>query len=288
VADLKRRHKPRRKIPAPRSRTLLICAAVAALLFLLGSIIAAQVSRDAAQTETSIVEDQRDATAAQAVEAARPVLDLCGDQSPVGEALRTDPRNPCGLAQQVQAAPVPGPEGPRGAAGPGPTPEQVSRAVADFLIENPPPAGRPPSPAEVAAAVAAYLTEHPPSPGRAPTAGEIASAVQTYYTANPPPAGRDGEDGRAPTPEEIQAAVAEYLAANPPPAGPIGATGGPGAQGVGVQDIRTEQTGTDCVLVFVLHDPATETTSERSIPVPAGMCPATPVIPELKPGGGPP
>lgn len=284
MAKLTRGHRLRATLRAPRSRVLIICLAAAAVLFLVGSVLAAQMSRDAAQTETGIVEDQRDATAAQAVEAANPVLELCGEPTPVGAALRTDPRNPCGLAQQVAAAPVPGPEGPIGPSGPGPTPEQISAAVAAYMLDHPAPAGRAPTPSEVAAAAAGYLSANPPSPGRPPTAGEIAAAVETYYAANPPPRGPEGEQGRPPTPEEIREAVAEYMAAHPAPAGPTGATGseGPrGAQGVGVQDVRTElRADGGCYLVFVLVDPATDTTSERAIPVPDGMCTdPVPVLP---------
>lgn len=102
---------------ALRSRALMLAVAAAAVLFLVGSVLAAHLDRDTAQTQTGVVEGERDATAAQAVEAANPVLELCDDQSVVGEALRADLRNPCGLAQQVKADPIPGPAGPRGDTG---------------------------------------------------------------------------------------------------------------------------------------------------------------------------
>jgi hypothetical protein len=129
--------------------------------------------------------------------------------SPDGAAL-------CDQAAQVQQTPVPG---PIGQTGPGPTDEQISRAVAAHFAANPPPAGRAPTTAEIAAVVAAYMTANPPAPGRPPTADEIAAAVSRYFTANPV---RDGEPGRPPTEGEIRAAVAAELAANPPPRGEPG------------------------------------------------------------------
>lgn len=56
-------------------------------------------------------------TAQQAVEAAAPVVDVCDDQSPAGETLRADPKDPCALNQRVVAEPVPGSPGPVGPQG---------------------------------------------------------------------------------------------------------------------------------------------------------------------------
>jgi hypothetical protein len=73
------------------------------------------------------VRQQRDDTAAQAVVATEPVRRLCGEQGPGADALREDPGDPCGRAEQVVAEPIPGapgepgPQGLQGVAGiPGP------------------------------------------------------------------------------------------------------------------------------------------------------------------------
>lgn len=110
------RHRLRR-FKMPRSRTLVITIAVIGVLFLVGSVLYAQFGRDTAQTQTAVAEGQRDATAAQALQAADPVLELCHEQSAVGAALRANPRDPCGLAQQVKTDPVVGPAGPQGSPG---------------------------------------------------------------------------------------------------------------------------------------------------------------------------
>lgn len=106
-----------RKLKMPRSRTLMIAVAVVGVLFLVGSVLYFQFSRDTAQTQTAVAEGQRDATADRAEKAADPVLELCREQSAVGAALRANPGNPCGLAQQVKTDPIAGPAGPRGDTG---------------------------------------------------------------------------------------------------------------------------------------------------------------------------
>lgn len=210
-----------------RSRWIVLAVVVAALLFLLGSVVWRQIGQDTAQQQTQDVTGQRDATADQAIRAALPVVALCKEQSPVGEALRAAPDDPCGQATKVVADPVP----IQGERGPGPTDEQIDAAVAKWLITHPIPPGRGPNIAEITAALAAYLTEHPPEPGRPPSAAEIALEVARWFADHPVRDGRDGdkgEKGDSPTAEEIRAAVAAELAANPPPAGPPGPTCPPG------------------------------------------------------------
>lgn len=254
----------------PRSRVLVIGIAVAAVLFLAGSVVFAQLRERDAETTTDIVVGERDATAEQAIDAATPVLELCDDPTPVGQALRDYPGDPCERARRVVTDPVPPVVPPRdgvdGADAPPPTSEQVQSAVAAELARNPPPPGRAPSPAEVAAAVAGFLTANPPQPGRPPTAAEIAAEVSTYFADNPPP---PGEPGRPPTAQEIQDAVAAELAENPPPRGE---TGDSGAQGVGVREVRREVRDDQCVLVFVLFDPADGSVTEQAVPVPDAVC----------------
>lgn len=106
--------KPRRRRRWSRSWWPAVAAVVvmvAALLLYLG--------QQSAEDERDTANVQLGATADRGVAVAAPVLDFCDEATPVGEALRADPRNPCGLAQQVLAEPiVPAPiEGPRGETG---------------------------------------------------------------------------------------------------------------------------------------------------------------------------
>lgn len=249
----------RHRLKMPRSRTLMIALAVVGVLFLAGSVVYAQFGRDTAQTQTAVAEGQRDATAAQASTLADQVTAACASGGDAAVKLRAI--GACQQAVQVQSAPaVAEAMGPRG---PGPSPEEISNAVAAYLVAHPPPAGRAPTVAEVAEAVASYLTVNPPSPGRAPTAGEIAAATETYFESHPPQA---GPAGRPPTADEIRAAVNDYMAEHPVPAAERG------AQGVGVDAVTAEMRDGSCVLVFTLVDPATSTTSERVVPVASGVC----------------
>lgn len=223
-----------------RSQILVLTAAAAAVLFLVGSVLWAQFGQQQAVDQTGVVEQQRDAVteerdaaAGQAQSLAEQIRAACSSGDLAGPV--------CEQAERVATTPVPpapGPTGPEGQPGPGPSVDQIQAAVAVYLLAHPPPAGRAPTPAEVAAAVASFLTANPPAPGRAPTAEEIASAVATYFDRNPPPAGepgrngRDGEPGRAPTAAEIRAAVDQYLAENPPPSGEQGPEGPAGPPGV--------------------------------------------------------
>lgn len=238
----------------PRFRWAM-AAAVAAVVFLIGSFL---VALDAGRTS----EQERDAAASQAVAAADPVRELCAEATPVGAALRADPRNPCGLAAQVLAEPIPTPTAvPRDA--PEITPEQIQTAVAAELARNPPEDGRTPSLAEVTAIVARLLTDDP---------SQIAAQVALYVEQNPIRDGRDGRDGEdAPeiTPAQIREAVVAELAANPPL---------PGAQGIGVTAVRIEPTEDGCALVFTLTNPADGSTAEQSVPVPDDFCTDPPVI----------
>jgi hypothetical protein len=79
----------------------LVAAAVvvaAGLLLYLGQL--------GAEQELDTTEQELDATVQQGVALGNPVLDYCDEQTPVGDALRSDPRNPCGLAEQIVSAPV--------------------------------------------------------------------------------------------------------------------------------------------------------------------------------------
>ena len=234
---------------------LVSVVALAAVGWLLGRGAATTETKNAdLTTQAQVLTDQRDATAEQATTLAEQVAAACaagGDTA--AELLRV---GACQQAQQVRALPVPGipgVRGPEGAQGPGPSPEQISGAVAAYLLENPPPAGRAPTPGEVATAVAEFLTANPPEPGRAPTAAEIADATATYFATNPVRNGVDGEPGRPPTAEEVRAAVEGYLAAHPPAQGPQGEMGPAGPTcppGSSLQNVTYDgaRAGLGCVL----------------------------------------
>ncbi len=238
----------------PRSRLALIVAA-GAVLFLIGSVL---VTRFVLLG----VEQERDGAADQAVTATDPIRALCAEETLVGEALRADLRNPCGLAQQVLADPIPTvtPPIPLPRDGRDASPEQIQSAVAVELARNPPADGRTPTLGEVTAIVARLLADNP---------DQIATQVALYIAANPIRDGVDGDDAPEITPAQIQAAVAAELAANPPERGEMGDRG---PQGIGVTDVRTVQTEQGCQLVFTLTNPADGTTVEQSLPVPKDFC----------------
>lgn len=257
-------HRPRhlRRPIATRSRGLIVALAGSAVVVLAWLGVAAQDDKQTAEL-------QRDGAVAEKQSLAAQIRAECASGDLTGLI--------CVRASEIATEPVPG---PRGEPGRPPTPEEIQAAVDAYLVENPPPAGRPPTAGEVAAAVSEYLIENPPQPGRPPTAEEIAAAVGTYYAANPPPAGPAGQPGRPPTAEEIRAAVDAYLAEHPPPAGPVGPMGNQGAQGTGVESVRLEDREDACVLVFVLRNPATGTTSERDVAVADAVCDGFPPVPD--------
>jgi hypothetical protein len=92
-----------------RSRLLLLGLAVAAVVFLAGSVFAAQLWRQEAQDLTGVVEQQRDATAAQAASLAEQIQAEC--------AAGTLTVAVCQQAAVVAATPIPGPTGPQGIPG---------------------------------------------------------------------------------------------------------------------------------------------------------------------------
>jgi hypothetical protein len=87
------------------------------IAFMVVSALALYFDARGTEASRSLAVEQRNATAAQGQAASAPVLSLCGEQSAAGEALRRDARNPCGLAAQIQAAPVAGPPGDPGRPG---------------------------------------------------------------------------------------------------------------------------------------------------------------------------
>lgn len=121
---------------------------------------------------------------------------------------------------------VPGPAGPAGLQGPGPSDVQVQSAVDAYLAVHPPASGAGASDSQVIVAVTAYLHANPPPPGPpgpGPTDTQISDAVAVYMAAHPPPAGPQGSPG----PQGSQGVAGSAGAQGP--AGPTGATGPPPA-----------------------------------------------------------
>jgi hypothetical protein len=218
TSDAPKRRLPR-KIQVDRIVLLVLVLAVAYLLY---GQVATQIDANEATQEAEAVQER-------AEDAVNPVDQLCAEGGAIAAELER--RGACEKARELLDAPPPKPVAV------GPSQEDIEAAVADHLVEHPPPAGRPPTVAEITSAVAEYLTAHPPRPGRPPTPTEIATAVADYLTANPPSAGQDGADGvdgadaPAPTAEQIAAAVNDWLEANPPPPGPSGPAGPAGPEG---------------------------------------------------------
>ncbi len=112
MARTVRRHRLRR----PQPRWVLIAVVVAAVLFLAGSFLVAQFGKDAAETQTTAVEGerdvvtgQRDATAARAAGLAQQIQVECAAGTLDGLI--------CDEAGRVVADPVAGPAGPPGSPG---------------------------------------------------------------------------------------------------------------------------------------------------------------------------
>lgn len=258
--------KRRAERPFPRwipvAIVLAVLGAAVAAFFLTRGAATTQSENQNLQGDKSVLTDQRDAAAGQALDLAGQIAAACASGNIPPEYISA-----CDKAKQVQAQPIPPVQGERG---PGPTAEQIRGAVAAYLVANPPAAGRAPTPAEVAAAVTQYLTANPPTPGRPPTSAEIASAVSTWFVTNPPRDGVDGKDAPPPSAAQIQAAVDNYLAAHPPPAGKDGKDGTAGPtcpSGSSLQSVTYAdgRSGLGCVLD---QQPATTPTTD---PTAGGM-----------------
>lgn len=122
---------------------------------------------------------------------------------------------------------LPGPAGPAGAQGPGPSDVQVQTAVDAYLAIHPPAAGANATDVQIITAVTTYLRAYPPPPGPpgpGPTDTQIAGAVAVYVSAHPPPAGPQGPQGNQ---GNTGPAGASGSSGPQGPAGPAGATGPP-------------------------------------------------------------
>lgn len=178
-------------------------------------------------TISVVVLAQRNAAKDTALQAQREQAQRAG-QTPVAKPPGEIDKDP----DQPLATPTPAPSGPRG---PGPSDEQVYRAVAAYFAHHDAVA-----PATIAAYVSNYLRAHPPRRGPGPTPDQIADAVLSYLTAHPPspgPAGSPGADGQdgapgergpqgergpGPTAEQVADAVRDWLTEHPLPVCPDG------------------------------------------------------------------
>lgn len=113
----------------PRSWLLLIALGAVAVMFLAWSFITAQQGREEAQEQTGVVEQQRDATAAQARDLAAQIKVACTSGALQGPV--------CEQAEQVAETPVPTPQ--PGIPGDPGDPGPPGRGVSDMTID---PAGR--------------------------------------------------------------------------------------------------------------------------------------------------
>lgn len=196
-----------------RHRNMIAGAVVAAIAALLLAFFAG-----AKLTQKAEVEEKKAEVQEQRAEEALAAYEIACRRLEAGELVcPIDPEKLRGF---------PGPIGPAGERGPGPTELQIMAAVNEFFRVNPPQPGRPPSASEIAIAVSNYLSANPPATGPpgergpGPTAEQVADAVEDYLTENPPPA---GPAGPGPTPEQIADAVQAYIEDNPLPLCPVGA-----------------------------------------------------------------
>lgn len=202
MARTVRRHRLRRAQP----RWLILGAVAAAVLFLLGSFLAAQIGRDAAEVETSVAEgerdvvtDQRDATAEQAAGLAQQIRAACAAGALSGPI--------CTEADRVARDPVAGPPGPPGDRG---LPGAPGLPGAKGDPGPPGPAGEPgpvgmdgPTGPEGADGTDGESIQGPPGePGPAGPAGADGSPAQSYTETFPDGSTRtcvrDGGDDTAP------------------------------------------------------------------------------------------
>ncbi len=267
---------------ARRVQPILVLAAAVVV----SSIVVLVFDTQQAQTETAVVAEQRDQTAEQAVAASDPVLDLCDDATAVGEALRSDPGDPCALAAQVVATPIPGAPGMQGPVGPdgrgitGTSITASGRLVVAYTDGTS---------ADLGPVVGADGPEGPEGRGITASTLEGGRLVVSFSDGSRQDVGQvvgtdgadgatgpEGERGRgvASTAQVDGRLIVSYTDGTSEDVGPlpVGEQGDQGVQGVGVTDVRAEQRDTGCVLVFDLVDPVDGSTAERAVPVPDAIC----------------
>lgn len=252
-----------------RGRVVLIVVIAALVAWQAWSTIRAQWAETDAQDQTMVVEQQRDATAAQAASLAEQIKMECGAGDLTGPI--------CQHAEQVAAEPIPGPVGPagRGVSGLAVNAGHLIVTYTDGGTED------------VGPVIGADGADGAPGRGIADVgiaAGRLVVAFSDGGTQDLGPVvgadGRDGLDGRAGQDGRGIASIDQvagrlvitYTDGATEDAGPLpaGSAGAQGAQGVGVQNVRFDDTR--CELVFELFDPATGAVSPVAVPLPPRVC----------------
>lgn len=163
-----------------RSHILVLAATAAMVVFLVGSVVWANLGQQQAQDATGVVEQQRDDTAAQAKILAEQIKTVCADPT-----LADQIRAACEQAEQVAATPVPGPAGPVG------EPGAAGAEGPQGVPGEPGPKGDPGEPGPTGA----------PGPGGAPgldgADGPPGATGPRGPQGDQGPAGSDGEPGPA-------------------------------------------------------------------------------------------
>lgn len=142
-----------------------------------------------------------------------------------------------------------------------PTAEQLGGAIAQFFAANPltPPG---PTPLQISQALAGYLATSPPPSGPRGDTGETGQPGQPGEKGDKGDPGTTGEPGPPPTAEQIQAAFAAYLRDNPDALCPKGGT-------FAQLSIATEDGGTADVYTCVVETyPNTPAPSTTALPIP--------------------
>jgi hypothetical protein len=274
---------PKGSEPLPLWLRLLSAAALFVLLAgAIGAIMIGQAGGDAQEAVTT-TQGQLE-TANSKVEAGGQLaganIELCMDPEIVALLKARGRYGVCDLAVAVQQATVqgkPGENGAQGEQGPGPSEDQIDRAVTEYFAAHPLPEGKTPTVAQVTSVVADYLRANPPAPGRPPTPEEIATAVAAYIADHPNDfRGKDGTDGtpgRPPTAEEVRAVVEDYCSTGRCQ----GPKGDKGDQGIGITATNLKRDENNiCTLYFTAEDPADGSTTQLSVQVNDELCPALP------------
>lgn len=215
-------------------------------------------------------------------------LEICMDPAIVAVLKERGHDSICDLAVIVQtqaAEPVQGKTGKTGERGPGPTKEQIDRAVVDYCVVDNRCAGKMPTIDQLTTAIGNYLRVNPPEPGRPPTAEEIAIAAANYIASHADQfRGAKGEDAPPPTVDQLKAAVESYCAESGR------CQGEQGPQGISITgtNLMRDEQGV-CTLYLTWENPANGNTGQFTVQVNDEMCPAPPgqeQPPILPPTGG--
>ncbi|SEB43682.1 hypothetical protein SAMN04489727_1734 [Amycolatopsis tolypomycina] len=144
-----------------------------------------------------------------------------------------------------------------------PTAAELGQAVARYVAANPIQAPGP-TPLQISTALAGYLATNPPPPGPKGETGQTGEPGKDGEQGPKGDKGDRGEDGHTPTTEEIQQAFADYLRDHPDALCPRGGT-------FAQLTVRTEDGGTadvySCVVATYPTTPPPSTTPAPPIPL---------------------